>query len=402
MITSNAAWQLVQKYVAPLPASKRAYLDCLHYILAAPVHADRDIPAANRSAMDGFALRASDATNAPVALRLVGEVAAGSGAAPACPPGACVRILTGANVPPDADAVVRVEDTETDGDTIKILVPARPGQHILRQAENAQAGEALLEAGARLTPGTMALCAAVGCTEPEIYERPTIGIITTGSELKSAESTVAPHEIRDANGPLLLTTLNAHGFSAPDWITVPDDPDQLTAAIADSLEKNTVTLVSGGVSVGKYDHVPDTVKALGGTIQYHGIAMKPGKPQLFATFPRARYLFGLPGNPLAVLMGLHEFALPAIRLLAGYTAHAARPLLRLPLYADIQIKGRRQHYFIARLETGPDGTAVLPVPNTGSSDFVSGCQAQGTIIMPEGVTSLTTGTLVDYRPWSPA
>lgn len=401
MITPEAAWQRVVETTAPSAAVTRPYLDSQHYYLAEPVCADRDIPAANRAAMDGFAVRAADTQSTPASLCIIGEVAAGSDAVPHLRPGTCARILTGANVPPGADAVVRVEDTTETAEHATILVAANPGQHILRRAENATAGESLLSAGTRLHPGALALCAAVGCAEPSVYPLSTIAIVTTGSELKKASDSVEPHQIRDANGPAILTTLRAHGFAAPGWQSVPDDLPQLTEAIGQALQDHRVVLVSGGVSVGKYDFVPEVVKDLGGTIQYHGIAIKPGKPQLYATFPNGSLLFGLPGNPLAVLTGLHEFVLPALRRLSGCPEDACRPLLRLPLRTDLQIKGKRRHFQIARLITDAQGTTVEPIPNTGSSDFVSGCQAEGMILLPEGNPPLTAGTLVDFRPWRP-
>ncbi len=400
MISPEAAWQRVAETTAPLAAVSRPYLACLYHYLAEPVCADRDIPAADRAAMDGFAVRAADTQSVPARLRIIGEVAAGSDAAPSLSPGTCARILTGANVPPGADAVVRVEDTtEADGHAT-IQVPTKRGQHMLRRAENAAAGEPLLATGTRLKPGALALCAAVGCANPRVHPMPTIAIITTGSELKKASEPVATHQIRDANGPAICSTLRAHGFAPNEWQSVPDDLAQLTAAISTSLQSHHVTLVSGGVSVGKYDFVPEVVKTLGGTIHYHGIAIKPGKPQLYATFPDGQYLFGLPGNPLAVLTGLHEFVLPALRRISGCPIEQCRPLLRLPLQTDLQIKGKRRHYQIARLITDQHSTTAQPIPNTGSSDFVSGCQADGMILLPEGNPPLTAGTTVDFRPWS--
>ena len=401
MITPEAAWQRVVETTALSAAVTRPYLDCQNHYLAAPVCADRDIPAANRAAMDGFALRAADTQSGPATLRIIGEVAAGSAAVPSLAPGTCARILTGANVPPGADAVVRVEDTTETDTHATIQISAKVGQHILRRAENAASGEQLLAPGTRLHPGALALCAAVGCAELSVYPLPTIAIVTTGSELKKAADPVEPHQIRDANGPAILTTLHAHGFSPNGWQSVPDDLPQLTEAIGQALQNHRVVLVSGGVSVGKYDFVPEVIKTLGGTIHYHGIAIKPGKPQLYATCPDGQYLFGLPGNPLAVLTGLHEFVLPALRRLSGCPTDQCRPLLRLPLHSDLQIKGKRRHFQIARLITTAQGTTAEPIPNTGSSDFVSGSQAEGMILLPEGNPPLTAGTLVDFRPWRP-
>jgi molybdopterin molybdotransferase len=145
--------------------------------------------------------------------------------------------------------------------------------------------------------------------------------------------------------------------------------------------------------------VPDVIREAGGTIRYHGVAMKPGKPQLFATAGSGRCLFGLPGNPLAVLIGFHEFALPALRYLSGCPEADCRHLLRIPLLAGVTTKGRLRHYLLGRLVNTDGGTAVEPVPNAGSADLVAGSKADGAVIIPAGTSSVPAGTCVDFRPW---
>ncbi len=396
----DAAWRTLMDCLSPLPAGARALDACLHHYLAQPVCADRDMPAADRAAMDGYAVRAADAALAPATLRVVGEVAAGSAARPALAPSECVRILTGANVPPDADAVIMVEDTTSpDDNTVTLLKPVTPGQHILRQGENARQGEVLLPAGAALDATTLAVCAAAGCVDLHVHARPRIAVITTGAELKQAGEPVGLHEIRDSNGPMLVAAVAGHGFGPAARVRVADDRVSLLAALRQALESSEAVLVTGGVSVGKYDLVPDAVREVGATVHYHGLAIKPGKPQLFATVGNNRYIFGLPGNPQAVLVGFHEFALPALRRLAGCPEADCRPLLRLPLQAEVRTKGPRQHYLPARMVHGGAGTAAEPIANAGSADLVAGSKAQGTIIVPAGVSRLATGTIVEYRPW---
>lgn len=400
MISPDAAWRLLMDCLKPLPVESCVLDRCAQRYLARPVSADRDIPAADRAAMDGYAVRADDVVSAPATLRVVGEVPAGSPARPVLAPGECARILTGANVPPDADAVVMVEETDQPApDTVIVLGAVRRGQHILRRSENARQGDVLIEAGRILDASAMALCAAVGCAKPLTHAVPRIGIVISGSELRAPEVDVGAHEIRDSNGPLLAAALAERGFGPAECRRVPDERDPLGEALRSSLEKHDVTLVSGGVSVGKYDLVPGILRDLGATIRYHGIAIKPGKPQLFATVGDGRYVFGLPGNPLAVLVGFHEFALPALRRLAGCPEAACRPLLRLPLRSDVVAKGRRREYLLGRLTSFDSGTAIVPVPCSGSSDFVAGCKADGVIVMPDGVSSLPAGAVVDFRPW---
>ena len=426
MISPEAAWRQIVATLEPLPAvaqpfdKKQPLSEALGAYLTRPVVADRDIPATDRAAMDGYAVRSVDVASVPVALRVVGEVAAGAAQRPALGPGECVRIMTGASVPPDADAVVRIEETEpvagdhinddhVDNDQddaghvndglVRILAPVRAGQDILRRAENARCGDALLPEGARLTAQAIAVCAAVGVVHPQVGERPRVAVITTGSELCDPAEAVAAHQIRDANGPLVVASLIEQGFAVAPLTRVPDDRDQLLAVVGRSVAEYRVSVVSGGVSVGRYDFVPEVVRALGGTVLVHGVAMKPGKPLLCARFDSGHLLFGLPGNPLAALTGLHEFVLPALRRLAGCPLAACRPQVRLPLGAALRYGGARRQYHLARVDDGPTGLTAWALPSSGSADFVAAGQADGMIISPEGSGLLPAGALVDIRPW---
>jgi len=400
MVDPEHAWRAIVASVTPLPSALRAYDQSLFHYLAQPVLADRDIPAADRSAMDGYAVRADDVAAAPAVLRVVGEIPAGSTAQPALTPGECVRIFTGANVPADADAVVMVEDTEaTADDRVTILSPISRGRNILRRGENTRQGAVLLQQGAVIDATAVAVCAAVGCVELRVHARPRVTVITTGAELRQPAERAGIHEVRDSNGPMLVAAIAEHGFGPADWVCVPDDRAELLTALRQALDGSDVVLVTGGVSVGKYDLVPDVIREAGATIHYHGVAMKPGKPQLFATVGSNRCLFGLPGNPLAVLTGFHEFALPALRYLSGCLEADCRRLLRFPLLSGVTTKGRQRHYLLGRLVHAAGGMAVEPVPNAGSADLVAGSKADGMIIVPVGVSSVPAGACVDFRPW---
>lgn len=401
MVDPDYAWRTIVTNLTPLAAAPRDYDQCLGYCLAQPVLADRDIPAADRSAMDGYAVRAADIAAAPVTLRILGEIPAGSPARPSLVSGECVRIFTGANLPPDADTVVMVEDTKpAAGEKVEILCPVPRGRNILRRGENAKQGAILLPQGAALDATALAVCAAVGCVTPLVHARPRVTVLTTGAELKAPSAEVAPHEIRDSNGPMLKASLLEHGFGPVAWRCVTDIRPELVRALRSALESSEVVLVTGGVSVGKYDLVPDAIEEAGAIVRFHGVAMKPGKPQLFATAGE-RCVFGLPGNPLSVLTGFHEFVLPALRFLSGCPESACRRILRIPLLTDAEVKGRQRNFLPGRLSHSAAGTAVEPVPNAGSADLVAGSKADGMIIVPAGVPRVPAGTRVDFRPWRP-
>lgn len=405
VLDPDQAWQCVLEQTHPLPAEKLPLDDALQCVLAKPVCADRDIPATDRSAMDGYAVRAGDLGTVPACLRVIGEVAAGSAETPPLASGECVRIFTGANIPPDADTVVMVEETEPgpgtpEGEQVRFLQRVTKGQHIFRQGEEARVNDILIPTGTCLAATHIGLCATVGCDRPEVYRRPRVCVITTGAELKAAGDPVAPHQIRDSNGPMLAAALAEHRMPCVARLWAPDDPQSLGNALDTALADGDVVLVTGGVSVGKYDLVPDAIRTAGATILYHGVGMKPGRPQLFARTPSGKLIFGLPGNPLSVMTGFHELALPGLRRLAGCPAERCRPLLRLPLTEDVKTKGQRLHHVLGRLVNRGDEMAVAPVPRAGSADLVAGGKANGMIMVPRGIRHAARGTRVDFRPWA--
>lgn len=400
MITPEEAWNVIQKTVKPLSISNIPVTECLHHVLARPVIADRDLPDANRSAMDGFAVHAEDVTKPDTKLAVVGEVAAGSNAAPSVSPGECVMIYTGANLPPDTDTIVRIENTSSSGDmTITIKKPVEKGSDIFMKAENASKGDILIHAGVQLSPAHVGVCAQVGCAHPDVYRQPAVSILVTGAELKRATENIEPYQIRDSNGPTITAMLKANHFKANSNTIINDDPDTIAKAITALLDINDLIIITGGVSVGSYDFVPDAINKAGGKIVFHGVAMQPGKPQLFATFPNGKFVFGLPGNPLSVMTGFHEFILPALKLLSGLPPSKCIETLELPLKGEANHSGKRQYYALGRLTQGPDGYSIEPIKRSGSADLVAACIADGVFAMPPGITHLTNGTIVKFTPW---
>ena len=350
--------------------------------------------------MDGFAVRAEDLRNPPVTLRVIGEVAAGSPSAPVVAPGTCARIFTGANLPPGADAVAIVESTREDASgQITFAVAERRGANILRRGENARQESELVPAGHVLGAVHIGMCAAAGKTHVRVIRKPRVAIITTGRELLGPGTAAGPHQERDSNGPMLAAALGEAGFSVGFVRRVSDDADAIVASMRDALAAADAIVLSGGVSVGAYDFVPAGVTAVGARTLVHGVAMKPGKPFLFALAPKGQLIFGLPGNPLSAATGLYEFVLPALRRAAGWPDSACRPIVRASLHGVIANKPGRQRYVLATLAWAPLGPEVTAVPSQSSADLVAGARADGTIIVPADSHGLDAGTLVDFRPW---
>jgi len=417
VINPAQALALVLHHARPLKAARRPLGQSAGCYLAEDVLADRDMPPADRSAMDGYAVRAADVRPPSSSLQLIGEVAAGSavltaalsnveraaGSAerPRVAPGDCVRIMTGANVPPGADAVVMLEQTEEHGDRVTIRGSIERGANILKRGEDARKGAVLLRGGTQLGPLQIAVCAAVGKSLPKVHRLPRVGILCTGRELRDAAERVRPHELRNSNGPAIRAAVAGCGYEVAACRSVPDDPARLTAVLRRVARRCDLVALTGGVSVGRYDYVREAVERIGARVRFHGVAMKPGKPMLYATLPRNRHVFGLPGNPLSAMTGFYEFMLPALRRLSGAAAECCRPALHLPLARRVTSEGGRLRFVLARILWSKDGPRLEPVKSHSSADLVAGGLADGVIAVPANVTALPAGCVAEFRPWRP-
>ncbi len=401
MIAPDKAWGIVLEQVSPLKPISMELTQALGYCLAEDVRADRDLPPADRSSMDGYAVRASDLGRGPCSLRVIGEVAAGSPDAPHVRPGACVRIFTGANLPPGADAVVMVEQTEEHDEMVDVRSSPARGENLLRRGEDARRGAVLLARGARIDAAQLGVCAAVGKAEVKVHRHPSVTVLCTGSELRPSEDRVGAHEIRNSSGPALCAALARWGFAGTEFRQVADRRTSLLGALRRALDRHDVVLMTGGVSVGNYDLVQDAVEAAGATVRFHWVAMKPGRPTLYATGRGNRHIFGLPGNPVSTHNALNEFALPALRRLAGEPAGFCRPSWRLPLAQPAESMDGLVRCRPACLVNRRDGLAVAPVPSVSSADLVSAGRAEGAILLTPGRRTWKPGTLVEFRPWRP-
>jgi len=399
LITPNEALDIILECVRPLSTTRKPLDEALGYCLAEDVVADRDIPPADCSIMDGYAVRSSDLIKCPCTLRLIGEVTAGSAARRGVRHGTCVRVLTGANIPPGADAVVMVEQTqEADGlVTFRKKVPA--GSNIRRQGKEAKRRAALLKRGTPLGPVRIGLCAAVGKAELKVYTRPDVAVLCTGEELRPVAARVRAHELRNSNGPALVAALRSHGYTNVSVAVAPDDVEALARKVKQAISKHHVVVLTGGVSVGKYDFVPEAVARIGAKIRFHGVAMKPGKPSLYATLSGNRHIFGLPGNPLSAMTGFYEFVLPALRRMSGVPVSQCRPTMRLPLERRVRSAKGRVEFVLAQLLWRKKGPLVRPLKSHSSADIVAGAKVDGVVVVPASVQELPAGSLVEFRLW---
>jgi molybdopterin molybdotransferase len=391
MIDVPAAQQLVLRYAScGSPASIPFGLACLDRTLAADIRADSDSPPFDKSMMDGYAVCAANVATPGSWLRVVGMIPAGGTTSTELLPNQAVRIFTGAPMPPGADAVLKQEDVTRDGDDIVVSSLVHVGQNIVRRASDMATGDVVLPRGTRIRPAVLGLLATLGCTAVPVVQRTTVSVLATGSELVGVDRQPVGSQIRNSNGPMLAGLALSCGAEVKQETLVPDDPTQLRSAIPSALSSD-VLILSGGVSVGDFDHVPKVLGELGLTTHFHQVKMKPGKPVLFGTLG-STLVFGLPGNPLSAFVCFHLFVRPALQAMRGRSPDTT-PVPAL-LTADCHSKHDRPTYAPAKLH--PHG--VEPLPWQGSSTIRALVQANALQVLPAGEFRARAGETVPVLP----
>lgn len=366
---------------APLGEERVPLGQALGRVLAAPVAADLDDPPFDRSAMDGFAITAQDAS-VPAVLQVVGTVAAGD------PPperpiaaGEALRIMTGAPTPPGCDRVVMVEHTEPAGQAVRVLKVPGPGGNIRRRAEVAARGDVVAEAGRLVTPELVGVLAAFGAATVQVHRRPRVVVMATGDELVPVDQLPGPGCIRDSNRWTIAALAQAAGAEVEVADTLRDTRESVLEGVRRGLAHDVLVL-SGGVSMGVFDIVGDCLRELGAEIVFHKVAIQPGKPLLFARAGRT-LVFGLPGNPVSVLVTGRVFLMPALRRLRGL-ARVTDPLLPARLVGVVGKAGDRTAFQPAVVTFASDGPVVRPIATLGSADQVAHARRNCFIVRPRG------------------
>ncbi|KQM81140.1 gephyrin-like molybdotransferase Glp [Agromyces sp. Leaf222] len=378
------------------PTERVAVADALGRITASPAESPIALPPFRNAQMDGFAVRSSDvagATDAPVTLPVVGEVAAAPGRPEPLAPGTAVRIMTGAQVPEGADAVVPVEETEpvsggdADAGAVHILVARASGDYVREAGSDLAAGDDVLPPGLKLGSRHLAAAAASGLTELLVRERVRVAVVSTGSELVAPGAELGPGEIPDANGIALAAAVRAAGALVVREARVRDDVERLRAELDAARDAGAeLVITSGGISKGAYEVVRELLEPLGAWVG--AVAMQPGGPQAAAAY-RGMPVIGFPGNPVSAQLSFELFVAPTLRAIAGLPAAS---VASLPLAEPVvSVAGRRQ---FLRGRRDDEGRAVL-VGGPGSH-LVAGLAASDLlIVVPEDVTALAAGEVVE-------
>ncbi|MCB1009431.1 MAG: molybdopterin molybdotransferase MoeA, partial [Acidobacteria bacterium] len=374
MLSPEEAWRRLEPWLRPLPPIARSRREALDAVLARRLAATSDLPQADVSALDGFAL-ASD-LEAGAELPILGVVAAGDPPGATLSAGAALRIMTGAPVPVGADRVVAVERTETRGDRV-VLTEAGPeaGHAIRRRGEVLAAGSTLLEAGARLGPAALSLLASQGIDRLEVHRAPRVAVLATGDEVVPPDEEPPPGGLRDSHTDLLLASGRRLGLRFDTLGIARDDPEELETRLRGGLEAD-VLLTCGGVSAGEFDHSERVLARLGATFLFDAVAIRPGKP-LVAARRGETLVFGLPGNPASVLATFRLFVVPALDRLRGGDAAFWSDAFAVELAGALPAgKGGRDRFVPARLEATGATPRALPVREAGSHDLAAWAGAE--------------------------
>jgi molybdopterin molybdotransferase len=438
MLTVPAALQLILDTVQPFPPEEIPLEHVGGLALAADVLSGVDSPPFDKALMDGYAVQAADVATGHATLNVIERITAGQVPKRAVARGTAIQIMTGAPLPAGADAVVRIEDTRLDGDTVVIAGrPIAAGTSLIRRGTALKVGERVLSAGDVLTPSRIGALAELGCARVSARPRPQVAVLATGDELVPVSHTPGPGQIRNPNEPMLAAQLRSHGATVLPLGVARDDRDELTAKMTQGLTADVLVL-SGGVSAGVLDLVPSTLAALGVRQVFHKVDIKPGKPVWFGVLdtsgstpaaseqpgcwesatrqehsasnlssdiqsgglrpPLRKYVFGLPGNPVSSLVCCELFVRTAIRQLMGLApaAPAGTPAQLAEKFAH---RSDRPTYHPAFLSWTATGLEARLVTWHGSSDLRATVDGNGMVLLETGEREYQTGDLVPAFWW---
>jgi molybdopterin molybdotransferase len=414
VLSFEDARRVVEEQASQASAPETESVDLLRAagrVLAEPVVADRDIPPFPRSTRDGYAVRSSDLSQLPTALEVIGEIKAGENrdSLPAqVVAGQAVSIMTGARVPAGADAVVMVEYTSRLGGRVEISKGVAAGENIVPRGAEARQSGLLVDRGVRLNAAAVALAASAGKSRLEVYKLPRIAVLTTGDEIVAVEAAPGPTQIRNSNSYSLAAQILAAGGQPVLLPIAPDETEKLRQLIELGLQSDLLIL-TGGVSMGRYDLVEPVLADLGAEFFFTGAKIQPGRPVVFGRIPRGKsggtevpwrarvpaphYFFGLPGNPVSTMVTFELFARPLVEALAGMASRKLR-FLHARLASEIRVKTGLMRFLPAILSGEFENSQIDLVAWQGSGDVAATARANCYAVIPPDRDVITAGEWV--------
>ena len=397
MISIEEAQKLINAQARNFGVEEISIDNALNRILAEDIFADRDYPPFNRATMDGYAVVSSDFNkDKKTTLQLIGVLHAGNVSAQIVSPGTCIKIMTGAPVPEDADAVVRFEDTIENKALVEFTInTVLPKQNIASQGEDKKANELLLEKNIKLNALSIAVLAVTGKAKIKVYKLPSVAIVSTGNEIVNVDDTIFPHQIRDSNSYSLKSFLKQYNVSFVKSVLVQDDKAVLTQVLSDFMNTD-ILILSGGVSKGEADYIPEVLLSLGVEEIFHRVRIKPGNPLWFGRLPDGGVVFGLPGNPVSVQVGFKVFIEPFLR--KCFNMETIAPLY-FPLFNEKIKKTKFTEYFPCNISTKADATGLLSKKMNTSGDISATVHSDGIAVHPEETETIRENTIVEFYFW---
>jgi molybdenum cofactor synthesis domain-containing protein len=394
VIPPAEAWQRIAAQIEPLGSEKVDRQEALGRVLIEPQIATLDVPAADVSAMDGFALRGdvSPGKSLPVA----GTIAAGDPPGFELSAGEAARIMTGAPVPASADRVVPVEQTKGAGEEMTLLAEIKAGAHIRRQGEIVQQGQPLLPAGSLLTPGALGLLATHGYSQVQVRRRPPVAVLATGDEVVPPDQVPGPGQLRDSHTDFLLAAGRVLALEFTSLGIAPDKYEALRDRVRDGLATD-VLLITGGVSMGEFDFAEEVLEELGCEILFDSVALQPGKPLVAARHPGG-WVFGLPGNPTSVMVCFWLFVRPLLRCLQGLDDGYWHGALTGELAAPLPGAKSRDRFRTAEVRFADGKILVTPIDAKGSHDLAAFACGTALVRVPAGATPAGPGDPCEILP----
>lgn len=379
----------------PLPPRRAALDDLVGLVLAEAVVSAEQVPPFANTAMDGFAVRAADVAGAPVHLGIVGTVAAGEVATRPLGPGQAYRIMTGAPIPPGADAVVMVEWCEAVGDQVLVTRPVAVGSHIRPAGDDIEVGDVVVAAGTPVNPAVLGVLCTLGVTSAAAVPRPRVGVCSTGDELVEPGEPLGVGQIRDSNRRTLLALVAGAGATPVDLGRCPDDPAAIESTLRHGADTCDLVLSSGGVSMGDFDHTRFVLDRIG-DMRWMQVAIKPAKPLAAGTVTAAEGrsvpVVGLPGNPVSSVVSFELFARPLIERLAGRPA-ADRGRRAVALEPLVRRADGKTHFARVRTEVHDGELRVVPLVGQGSHHTAAMARADALAVLPDGEGVEAGGTV---------
>ncbi len=395
MVTVEQAEQIINSQIRDYGNELVPFADSLGRVLAEDLFADRDFPPCNRSTMDGIGVSYSAFLNGNKVFNIIATIAAGSLPIEITEPNECVEIMTGAPLPESVDTIIRYEDVEINGGVATVLVEkVKQGQNIHVRGKDKRSGDIVAQAGQVITPSLIGIAASVGKTHLLVKKQPRVVVISTGDELVGVEETPTTYQIRRSNSHTVRAVLEQFKIKV-DLLHINDNQTVIKEQLDDYLRKYDVLLLSGGVSMGKFDFVPDALEEAGVQCLFHKVQQRPGKPFWFGIQSDGQLVFAFPGNPVSTFLCLHRYFLPWLQLISkSKKAPGAKAILD----REVTFTPNMQYFMQVRVEANDGGQLVAsPLEGNGSGDFANLLESIAFMELPMEKTVFNKGEV--YRIW---